>query len=85
MIYLGHREIGCVSYGPSRFLSVAARYEGYREALEEAGIGYDESLVAWADFSHESGLSAASSLFNGVSPTAIFAGNDTVAIGSWPR
>ncbi|MGA2641288.1 MAG: LacI family DNA-binding transcriptional regulator [Spirochaetia bacterium] len=78
----GHRRIACVNYGPARFLSVAARCEGYRQALEEAGVAYDESLVAWADFSHESGWAAASSLLDhGAAPTAIFAGNDTVAIG----
>ncbi len=82
LLALGHRRIACVNYGPPRFLSVAARCDGYREALEEAGVPYDESLVAWADFSHESGLAAASELLcRGAPPTAVFAGNDTVAIG----
>ena len=82
LLELGHRRIGCVNYGPPRFLSVAARCDGYRQALTEAGIGYDESLVAWADFSHESGRAVTSELMRrGASPTAIFAGNDTVAIG----
>ena len=83
LVSLGHRRIACVNYGPSRFLSVAARCEGYRQALAEAGIGYEESLVTWADFSHESGQAAASELLDrgGERPTAVFAGNDTVAIG----
>ena len=77
---LGHRSIACVNYGPPRVLSVAARCEGYRQELVEAGIRYDESLVAWADFSHESGFAAASELLDTrAPPTAIFAGNDTVA------
>jgi len=83
LLALGHRRIACVNYGPARFLSVAARCDGYREALEEAGVRYDESLVAWADFSHESGRAGAAELLErGVSPTALFAGNDTVAIGA---
>jgi LacI family transcriptional regulator len=61
---------------------VAARCEGYREALEEAGLEVDDSLVRWADFSHQSGYAAASDLLERVrAPTAVFAGNDTVAIG----
>jgi len=79
---LGHRRIACVNYGSSRFLSVAARCNGYRQALTEAGIAYDESLVTWADFSHDSGYVAAGQLLDRTTaPTAVFAGNDTVAIG----
>jgi LacI family transcriptional regulator len=78
----GHRRIACINYGPAHFLSPTARCEGYREALREAGLEYDNSLVRWADFSHESGYEATESLLkNIVAPTAIFAGNDTVAIG----
>jgi LacI family transcriptional regulator len=82
LIKLGHRRIACINYGPSRFLSVMARCRGYRQALEEAGIVFDDSLVAWADFSHDSGLAAAAELLQRTAaPTAVFAGNDTVAIG----
>jgi len=78
----GHRRVACINYGPARFLSPAARCDGYREALEEAGIPYEESLVRWANFSHQSGLDAAVDLLkNEETPTAIFVGNDTVAIG----
>jgi DNA-binding LacI/PurR family transcriptional regulator len=82
LINLGHRRIACVNYGSRRFLSVMARCNGYRQALEEAGIAFDESLVSWADFSHESGFAAAAELLGRTAPpTAVFAGNDTVAIG----
>lgn len=78
----GHRRIACINYGPSRFLSVAARCDGYRAALEEAGIDFDDALVRWADFSHESGYAAAADLLERTAPpTAVFVGNDTVAIG----
>jgi LacI family transcriptional regulator len=82
LIKLGHRRIACVNYGSRRFLSVMARCNGYRQAIEEAGIAFDESLVSWADFSHESGYAAATELLERTAaPTAVFAGNDTVAIG----
>lgn len=78
----GHRRVACINYGPPKFLSVAARCEGYREALREAALPFDDSLVYWADFSHQSGFTAVSDLLERVkAPTAIFAGNDTVAIG----
>lgn len=82
LIGLGHRRIACVNYGPSKFLTAARRYEGYCNALENAGIAVDEKLVVWADFSHESGYRATMELLDrGKIPTAIFVGNDTVAIG----
>ncbi len=83
LIGLGHRRIGCINYGQASFLSVTARCNGYRSALEEAGIEYDDSLVCWANFSHESGYASAAELLERTeAPTAIFAGNDTVAIGA---
>jgi DNA-binding LacI/PurR family transcriptional regulator len=83
LIGLGHRRIACINYGPHRFLSAAGRCDGYREALEEAGIALDDSLVFWADFSHESGYETAHRLLEKTPlPTAIFVGNDTVAIGA---
>jgi DNA-binding LacI/PurR family transcriptional regulator len=82
LISLGHRRIGCINYAPSRFLSAAGRCVGYREALQEAGLEYDESLVCWADFSNESGYHALNRLLDQTKlPTALFIGNDTVAIG----
>ena len=82
LIGLGHRRIACVTFGSAHFLTVTARLGGYRRALEEAGIPYDESLVRWGNFSHESGWDAAMDLLDsGTMPTAIFAGNDTIAIG----
>lgn len=82
LVSLGHRRIACVNYGPRNFLTADSRYRGYCTALENAGIGIDENLVVWADFSHESGYRAATELLDrGEVPTAIFAGNDTVAIG----
>jgi DNA-binding LacI/PurR family transcriptional regulator len=82
LLALRQKRVACVNYGPPRFLSVAARCDGYREALAEAGLEFDASLVRWADFSHESGYAAALDLLDhGEAPDAIFVGNDTVAMG----
>lgn len=83
LISEGHRRIACLNYGPENYLTAASRYKGYCEALAQADIAVDETLVAWADFSHESGYRAASELLERADDfTAIFAGNDTVAIGA---
>ncbi|MCE5255764.1 MAG: LacI family transcriptional regulator [Spirochaetaceae bacterium] len=78
----GHRRIACINYGPENYLTAASRYKGYCDALTQAGIAIDEELVTWADFSHESGYRSAIELLErDCDFTAIFTGNDTVAIG----
>lgn len=83
LISLGHRRIACINYGPKKYLTVASRYRGYCDALKQAGMAVDASLVTWADFSLESGYGAAVELLEREAGfTAVFAGNDTVAIGA---
>lgn len=78
----GHRRIACINYGPEHYLTAASRYRGYCDALTKAGLPIDETLVTWADFSHESGYYSAIELLERTDDfTAIFTGNDTVAIG----
>jgi LacI family transcriptional regulator len=45
LIGLGHRRIGFVTRPNLYVSSVAERIQGYRQALEEAGMEYDPSLV----------------------------------------
>ncbi|MBV9445735.1 MAG: LacI family DNA-binding transcriptional regulator [Streptosporangiaceae bacterium] len=81
LIELGHRRIGAVS-GPADYLCSRARTDGYRSALERAGIGFDPALVRAADFRHEDGFQRGSELLDRPDrPTAIFAGSDQQAFG----
>jgi DNA-binding LacI/PurR family transcriptional regulator len=58
------------------------RAEGYRRALQEAGIAYDESKVLEGDWSASSGQRALLSFVeSGNVPTAVFAQNDRMALG----
>jgi LacI family transcriptional regulator len=76
---LGHRRIGFIAGNPNQTGS-ARRLEGYRRALEEAGIAYDPALVAPGLFTYRSGLMAAETLLDlAARPTAIFASNDDMA------
>ncbi len=79
IIALGHRRIGFIIGNPEQSVS-PKRYDGYRQALSDAGIGFDENLVAQGYFTYRSGLRAAEQLLDLPSPpTAIFASNDDMA------
>ncbi|NBB51821.1 substrate-binding domain-containing protein, partial [Rhizobium sp. CRIBSB] len=78
---LGHRRIAFIS-GPDTFRSSHERGQGFRDGLAEHGVALDESLVRQGAYTFESGVEAAESLLALPSPpTAIFAGNDEMAIG----
>jgi LacI family transcriptional regulator len=81
LIELGHRRIAVIS-GPREMLCSQARIDGYRAALERAGIETDRTLVRYGDFLHEGGFTAARELLALPDrPTAIFAGSDLQAMG----
>ncbi|HTX01827.1 MAG TPA: substrate-binding domain-containing protein, partial [Acidimicrobiales bacterium] len=77
----GHRRIGTITGRPSVLCS-QARLDGYRAALERAGVPLDPSLVAVGDFHYESALAAAWRMLDLADrPTAIFAASDVQAMG----
>lgn len=81
LINLGHRRIGMIT-GPADVLCSLARVDGYRSALDRAGIGYEPGLVKYGDFHHEGGFARAVELLDMPNPpTAIFAGSDEHAFG----
>ena len=62
---------------------LAARLRGYKEALVNAGISFDENLVVAGDFYQPSGFRATNELLAlAKPPTAIFAANDLMAFGA---
>jgi LacI family transcriptional regulator len=81
LIGLGHRRIAAIG-GPTNYLCSRARIDGYRSALEAAGLEYDAGLVRYGDFQHEGGFSRGGELLDlAQRPTAIFAGSDQQALG----
>ncbi|TPQ20150.1 LacI family transcriptional regulator [Streptomyces sporangiiformans] len=81
LVYLGHRRIGVIS-GPSQMMCSRARLDGYRAALETAGLPVDASLIRAGDFHHEAGHRAGLELLRLPNrPSAVFAGNDLQALG----
>jgi len=83
LLQMGHRSIACIT-GPLYKSDARGRLQGYRRALEDAGIAYDETLVSEAGFTEETGVSAMKKLLNRTcSFTAVFASNDHMAFGAF--
>ena len=83
LVAQGHRRIACITNAPLSFTAASARLAGYRQALRDAGIRYDPSLVGIGRFHPESGYQAMKTLLRArTPPTAVFVASDTVALGS---
>ncbi|WP_298818135.1 LacI family DNA-binding transcriptional regulator [Chloroflexus sp.] len=82
LIERGHRRIGCIT-GPSYLTPSAERVVGYRQALIEAGIPIDETLIRRGDFHPRSGYEQTWHLLRlDPPPTALFVCNDMMALGA---
>ncbi len=80
LISRGHRHVAFIS-GPDNNYEAQERLRGYRSALAELLPGAPE-LVLPGDFTEESGWRAGSELATlAQRPTAVFCGNDMMAIG----
>ena len=83
LLSLGHRRIAHISYAPLVYIPSKKRFEGYRKALKQNRIPFDKRLFGEGDFTCESGYSAMRKILaSGSEPTALFAGNDTLALGA---
>lgn len=82
LLSLGHRRIAIIR-GPERNHDAAERLRGWREALAGAGVRPEAALEAHGDFTESGGYAAAVHLLReSPRPTAIFAANDSMAIGA---
>ncbi|GAA3205178.1 LacI family DNA-binding transcriptional regulator [Nonomuraea helvata] len=81
LLELGHQRIAMIT-GPAFALSSRARLDGYRAALEAAGMSVDPALIREGNFQIEDGIAHTHHLMKlSEPPTAIFAANDGQAIG----
>jgi LacI family transcriptional regulator len=82
LIGRGHRRIAILK-GASPNFDAAERLRGYRAALAEAGIAANPAWEMDGDFRESSGhASAARLLATDPRPSAVFAANDSMAIGA---
>jgi LacI family transcriptional regulator len=81
LLSLGHTRIGFIG-GRPELVSAGRREKGYRDALQNAGLPVDESLIVSGDYTAEKGEACALKLLAlPQQPSAIFASNDQSAIG----
>lgn len=81
LLDLGHRRIGHVS-GPEHASTSQGRLQGYRRALAERNIPFDETLVSHSLFTVAGGYEGSFGLLDRPDrPTAVFAATDLLALG----
>jgi LacI family transcriptional regulator, galactose operon repressor len=82
LLDLGHRRIGLIV--ESDDVSTARdRHQGYRDALKDAGLDVDQTLIVQAPADPEGGLHAMRRLLElDDPPTAVFGVNNLVALGA---
>jgi len=81
LIDLGHRQIACVG-GPAGSSTSIDRLTGYRNALAQNGLPFNERLVKHGAWDPRSGHMMAGQLLRvKARPTAIFSANDQMAFG----
>jgi DNA-binding LacI/PurR family transcriptional regulator len=82
LVDLGHQRIGYVG-NQFGIQADTERFAGYRQVLEEAGLGFEPELVAHGDGGPEGGLRAMRRLLQlPEPPTAVFCYNDMEALGA---
>lgn len=78
---LGHRRIAHI-HGPDSFLSATERLRGFRVGLAEYGLRVEERYLLAGGYTFESGMECGARLLAMEEPpTAVFAGNDEMAVG----
>ena len=83
LINLGHTRIAHITFAPSEFLSSDQRLRAYKRAHKKAGLEFDDALIRYGNLTADSGFEAMMSLLTEKKrPSALFAGNDTIAIGA---
>ena len=82
LIGLGHRRIGSI-FGPDRTSTASERESGFRRVLAEAGLTLQADHISRGGFDYEDGARGfARIMASAEPPTAIFCGNDMVAVGA---
>lgn len=82
LIDKGHKNIGMVSGSLEDPVNGYQKYLGYKKAIEDAGLPFNESNIMIGDYTYDSGIEAMENFLKmNEKPTAIFAGTDEMALG----
>ncbi|GGL30237.1 LacI family DNA-binding transcriptional regulator [Phycicoccus endophyticus] len=81
LVAVGRRRIGCIT-GPRRVYTAEERVLGYREALREAHLPPEESLVQYGDYKEEGGRAAMATILENDGVDAVLVANSLMAVGA---
>jgi DNA-binding LacI/PurR family transcriptional regulator len=83
LVAQGRKRIAYIGKLHSDHWEFIERYQGYRRALHDAGIAFDEALTIDSQLTLEDGVQAAERLIaSGVPFDAVFASTDMLALGA---
>ena len=83
LIRQGYRKIACIT-GPLDKTTAQERLNGYRQAMNKAGLVIPPGYEVSGDFEFEGGVPAMEKLLSLPEPPhAVFAGNDAMAVGAY--
>ncbi|MDP5273319.1 catabolite control protein A [Chengkuizengella axinellae] len=83
LINAGHRDIALIGGNFEDLAKGFARYQGYKKAMEDAGLTLNEDLIRVGNFRYESGLESMKQFLQTErKPSAVFAVTDEMAIGA---
>ncbi|RMF18628.1 MAG: LacI family transcriptional regulator [Gammaproteobacteria bacterium] len=82
LIRRGHRRIACIT-GPMLNMEARHRLEGYRTAMRTAGLDINTDWIVEGNFEMQGGFEAVQTLMQRKADvTALFIGNDQMAVGA---
>lgn len=83
LVQQGHERIACITNGPPDHEEAQQRLSGYQQAMQEAGLPWDQDLVRYGDYTGESGYVEMATLLEQSKPlSAVFVCSDVVALGA---
>lgn len=77
----GHKKIAYIGIKKDRRNAWAKRFDGYEDALKEAGIEISEDLTYYGDLKAQTGYKGINSILEKTQVDAVFCGSDEIAMG----
>ncbi|MFS0822380.1 catabolite control protein A [Bacillus sp. 1P02SD] len=78
----GHKKIAFISGLLNEPINGEKKLAGYKRAIEDAGLSYNEEYVIEGDYTYDSGIEGFEKIHElADKPTAVFVGSDEMALG----
>jgi LacI family transcriptional regulator len=80
---LGHKRIAIIR-GKEGYMTSSERFEGYKKALMDSNINWQDQIIKDGDWTFDGGYNAMTDILKNCRqlPTAVFASNDITAFGA---